>query len=240
VRSQLGLAPQETGVYPSLTARDNLRFFADLAGLRGRDRKEAITSVADALQLTDLLDRPALHLSGGERRRLHTALALVHRPQLVMLDEPTTGADVRTRAQLLKLVGELAAAGSAVVYSTHYLGEVEQLDASVVVIDNGHVIARGGVTELVATHAANVVEMTFAGPAPVIVPVASDDRIERDGSVVRVHTRHPETVPALIEQLGPGATRLRGLDVRRPSLEAAFLELTGRRLDGEEVTADVA
>jgi ABC-2 type transport system ATP-binding protein len=227
-------------VYPSLTARDNLRFFADLAGLRGRDRKAAMTAVAEALQLTELLDRPALHLSGGERRRLHTAIALVHRPQLVMLDEPTTGADVRTRAQLLDLVGELAAAGSAVVYSTHYLGEVEQLDASVVVIDRGRVIARGAVAELVAAHAANVVEMTFAGPAPAVTPVAGDDRIECDGSVVRVHTRHSETVPALIEQLGHGATRLRRLDVRRPSLEAAFLELTGRRFDTEEVTADVA
>src|ERR1700730_5545475 len=149
-RRLLGVAPQDTGVYPTLSCRDNLRFFAELAGLRRRALQAAIDSVAEALGLTELLDRRAQSLSGGERRRLHTAIALVHRPRLVLLDEPTTGADVRTRTQLLGLVAELAAAGSAVLYSTHYLTEIEQLDATVVLIDHGRGIARGSVAELVA------------------------------------------------------------------------------------------
>ncbi len=166
IRPLLGLAPQETGLYPTLTCRENLRFFAELAGLRRRKLRIAMDEVAAALQLTDLMDRRAQHLSGGERRRLHTALALVNRPPLVLLDEPTTGADVQTRAHLLHFVGELAADGAAILYSTHYLTEIEQLGVSVVILDQGHVIVRGSVEELVAGHDTNVVELTFTGPVP--------------------------------------------------------------------------
>jgi ABC-2 type transport system ATP-binding protein len=229
-RPLLGLAPQETGIYPTLTCRDNLRFFGELTGLRNRQLKAAVESVAEALQLTDLLERRAQHLSGGERRRLHTALALVHRPALVMLDEPTTGADVRTRSQLLQLVNDLAANGSAVVYSTHYLAEIDELGASVVIMDRGQVIARGTVASLVEAHAADVVQMTFGGMAPDVRPMASGDRIERDGPVLRIHTRNPDAATAtIIEGLGDRVQQLRTIEVVRPSLEAVFLELTGRR-----------
>jgi ABC-2 type transport system ATP-binding protein len=224
VRPLLGLAPQETGVYPTLTTRQNLRFFGELTGLRGRALDHAIADIADALQLTPLLDRRAQELSGGERRRLHTALALVHRPSLVMLDEPTTGADVRTRAQLLELVADLAAHGSAVVYSTHYLHEIEELAARVVVIDQGRVVARGQVAELVDAHAMSVVRVAFD-----------------DGEELRVETDDPDaTIAGIMESLGPDVRRLRRLDVERPSLEAVYLELTGRRqTPADEVVAGV-
>jgi ABC-2 type transport system ATP-binding protein len=242
VRPLLGLAPQETGIYPTLTCRQNLQFFGELTGLRNRKLRDAVDSVAEALQLTELLDRRAQHLSGGERRRLHTALALVHRPALVMLDEPTTGADVRTRTQLLELVTNLAANGSAVVYSTHYLNEIDQLGASVLIIDQGRAIARGTVAELLAAHAANVVELTFAGPAPVVSVRTLPDRVERNGSVLRVHTRQPDAATtAIIEDLGDRAKDLRTLEVVHPSLEAVFLELTGRRYQpvAEQELSDV-
>ncbi len=242
-RRLLGLAPQETGIYPTLTCRENLRFFAELTGLRRRELRRAVDSVAEALQLTDLLDRRAQQLSGGERRRLHTALALVHRPPLVLLDEPTTGADVRTRARLLQLVEELASAGSAVVYSTHYLTEIEQLGASVVILDQGRTIARGSVAKLVAAHAANVVELTFNGPVPPIPTSAHGAHMDVDGSVLRVHTREPGAVTAaILEDLGARASELRSLEVVQPSLEAVFLELTGRRYqpDAIDEASDVA
>jgi ABC-2 type transport system ATP-binding protein len=232
----LGLAPQETGIYPTLTCAKNLRFFGQLAGLRGRDLDRAVDSIAEALQLTALLDRRGQQLSGGERRRLHTALALVHRPRLVLLDEPTTGADVQSRSQLLQFVQELAAAGSAVVYSTHYLHEVEQLDASVVIIDHGRCIARGSTAELVASHAANVVQLVFNGPAPPIDPKSNGARVNIEGSVVHIHTHDPGAVTAaVLERLGSRARDLRSLEVIQPSLEAVFLELTGRRYQPHSV-----
>ena len=148
----IGFAPQETGVYPVLTVRDNLRFFAGLAGLRRPDARVRIDEVGAALGLDELFDRRASELSGGERRRLHTAIALLHRPRLVLLDEPTTGADVRTRNEILELVRTLADDGSAVVYSTHYLHEIEALDATVAFIDHGRIVARGELAELVHRH----------------------------------------------------------------------------------------
>ena len=129
---------------------------ADVSG--GRASKP----VAETLDLTALLDRRTAQLSGGERRRVHTAIALVHRPRLVLLDEPTTGADVRTRAEILGMVRDLADTGSAVVYSTHYLHEVEDLDATVAVIDRGRIVAGGGVDALIDEYGSSVLELTFA------------------------------------------------------------------------------
>jgi ABC-2 type transport system ATP-binding protein len=233
-RRLLGLAPQETGMYPTLTCRQNLQFFAELAGLRGRHLRGAVDSVAEALQLGDLLDRRAQHLSGGERRRLHTALALVNRPALVVLDEPTTGADVRTRAQLLQFVQDLAADGSAVLYSTHYLTEIEQLTASVVILDQGRVIARGSVAQLVAAHATDIVELTFAGPVPPLLVGALGASVETEGSVLRVRTHEPGRVTAsILGDLGARASELRSLKVVQPSLESVYLQLTGRRYHPE-------
>jgi ABC-2 type transport system ATP-binding protein len=120
-------------VYPTLSCRDNLRLFTGLAGLGRREARAAIDELAESLGLTELLDRPAKELSGGERRRLHTAIALVGHPALVLLDEPTVGADVQTRSQLLRVVRDLARDGAAIVYSTHYFPEVAELGASVAI-----------------------------------------------------------------------------------------------------------
>lgn len=136
-RIHLGLAPQDLGIYMPVSVRQNLSYFGQLSGMGGRALAERIDEVADGIGLDELLDRPAAKLSGGEKRRLHTAIALVHRPPLLLLDEPTTGADVATRARLLDLVRRLAADGTAICYSTHYLGEVETLDARVSILDEG-------------------------------------------------------------------------------------------------------
>jgi len=141
-RRRLGLAPQETGLYPVLSARENLRFLGSLAGLGKAELEQRVEEVAAAFALTSLLDRQAQILSGGQRKRLHVAMALMHRPSLLLLDEPTAGVDVEARVQLLATVRGLAAEGSAVLYSTHYLAEVGDLDASVAVLDGGRIVAR--------------------------------------------------------------------------------------------------
>ena len=226
-RRVLGLAPQVTGVYPTLTCRANLQLFTALAGHGRREARAAIDELAQSLGLTELLDRPAQELSGGEQRRLHTAIALVGHPALVLLDEPTVGADVQTRAQLLGVVRDLAHTGTAVVYSTHYFPEVAELDASVAILEGGRVLARGTISEVVARHSGGALELDFDGPPPDLTRLARGDAITCRGSHVRIDTDDPAHLTAtVLAELGPRAAGLRGLSVVQPSLETAFRALT--------------
>ncbi|MBA2768074.1 MAG: ABC transporter ATP-binding protein [Sporichthyaceae bacterium] len=227
VRGRIGLAAQDTGVYPVVSVRHNLTLFGQLAGLERRALRTRIEEVAQALDITDLLDRLAGSLSGGQKRRVHTAIALLHRPRLLLLDEATTGADVETRARILDLVRRTAAEGSAVLYSTHYLAEVESLGSRVVILDRGRVIADGDARELVAAHAVPVVELSFAGDVP---PALWDGRIGEDGRRIRIPTRDPAaTLAELLPQIA--GQQLTSVEILHPSLEAVYLALTGRRYD---------
>jgi ABC-2 type transport system ATP-binding protein len=228
VRRLLGLAPQETGIYPVVTVRQNLVLFGELSGLTRREARERAEVVAEALAITELLDRQAGKLSGGQKRRVHTAIAFMHRPKLLLLDEATTGADVETRAHILELVTSLADEGSAVLYSTHYLAEVSSLPgASVAILDLGRVIARGDLEQLVTSHAVPVVELTFHEDAPALA---------RPGATVvdrrRVRLEAPDPAATLVSVL-PGLPEgsLASVEIVRPDLEAVYLALTGRRYE---------
>ena len=232
VHSMVGLAPQETAVYEVLTVRENLIVFGELAGLRRRPLVVRIDEVGAALRLGHLMDRVAHQLSGGERRRLHTAIALLGRPALLLLDEPTVGADVDTRAALVETVRALAREGSGIVYSTHYLPEVESLGASVVILVAGRVIASGRVDELIARHGHATAELVFDGPAPYCN--GGCESVMRDDDVLRITSREPAVAAAsVISRLGADTHRLRAVELLRPSLDSVFLTLTGRRYDAE-------
>jgi ABC-2 type transport system ATP-binding protein len=142
-RRLIGYAPQEPALYAAATVRDNLRLFAGLAGIGGAARRSAIDRVAEELHLTGVLDRRTGVLSGGQRRRTQAATAMIGDPPLLLLDEPTAGADPTTRTALLAAVRARAAAGVAVVYTTHYLPELAELDATVAVARHGRIVARG-------------------------------------------------------------------------------------------------
>src|ERR1700733_6761521 len=132
-RAGLGVSPQETALYPSATVREHLRLFGALAGLRRAALRAAIAQTAEALQVTGELDKPVGLLSGGQRRRAQAATALVAPRPLLLLDEPTVGADPQTRQALLSVVAQRAAAGAAVLYTTHYLPELAELGATLAV-----------------------------------------------------------------------------------------------------------
>jgi len=182
-RDRIGLAPQELALYLSATLRQNLRVFGGLAGLRGRLLRTAIDETAERLLLTDCLDRPVGVLSGGQRRRGQAATALLHRPRLLLLDEPTVGADPETRTALLDLIKQVAGEGTAVCYTTHYLPELVDLGATLALCASGRVIARGDQESLLAglpghldvTHADGSVEqITTADPTAVLARLLAD------------------------------------------------------------------
>ena len=231
-RRVLGLAPQELGIYPVLSVEKNLAFFAELSGLGGRNLRDRVVEVADALDLVKLLGQKAGTLSGGQKRRLHTAMALVHEPKVLFLDEPTVGADVRTRNQILQVVRKRAEAGCAVVYTSHYLTEIEDLGASVAILEAGQIIARGSLAGLVAEHGSSALRLTFEGSAPAL------EGFEIAGAVATLRTPDPAHAAAgILGRLNGSTEKLRSVDIVRPSLEAAYLALTGRR--SNEETTDI-
>jgi ABC-2 type transport system ATP-binding protein len=233
VRPFIGFAPQTTGVYEVLTVKENLTFFGELAGIRGGKLRQRIADVLSALLLEGLSSRSCQQLSGGEKRRVHTALALMARPRLLLLDEPTVGADIPTRTALLDVIKQLAGEGTAVLYSTHYLPEIEALNAFVVLLDHGSVIARGHVDELVTDHGAAALELRFDGAAP---EIAIDGLpVVRQGESIRIVTPDTALVAVRVfEALGKETQRLLTMDIIHPSLESVFLTLTGRRYEPEE------
>jgi ABC-2 type transport system ATP-binding protein len=216
-RGRLAVSPQETSLYPMATVREHLRLFGALAGLRRAALRAAISQTAEALQLTEVLDRPAGLLSGGQRRRAQAATALVAPRPLLLLDEPTVGADPQTRQALLSVVATRAAAGAAVIYTTHYLPELTELGATLAVARAGRIIARGSQQELLAGLPGEV-RITFDGPVPA--------RLREHGQVTGNELRVPASNPpaTLARLLAVGAAPA-GVDVRRPGLDDLYSSL---------------
>jgi ABC-type multidrug transport system ATPase subunit len=205
-RRLLGVAPQELALYNTVTVWENLRLFAGLAGLRGRHAEAAITRVLDELQLSTLAHQRAGALSGGQRRRVQAATAMVGSPPLLLLDEPTAGADPETRSALLAAVKARAEAGAAVLYTTHYLPELVDLDATLALARAGRVIARGTQREL-TRHLPGELRVTFADPSQ---------------PELRLPTSDPGADLAAL--LAAGRTPV-SVDVRRPSLDDLYRSL---------------
>ena len=222
IRSRVGVAPQDLGIYPTLSVSANLACFGGLNGVRGSALRRRIAEVAEELSLHDLLSRRAGTLSGGQKRRLHTALALLHGAKLLFLDEPTVGADVVSRGELLAAVKRLANDGCAVVYATHHLAEVEDMGASVAILEGGVIQERGDLAVVVARHGRSTAELEFAGEAPVLAGW------EHDGACIRRTAPDPaRAAAAAIAALDGDATRLRNVRIVPANLESAYLAVTG-------------
>ena len=229
-RQYLGIAPQDLGIYPTLTVRRNLELFGRVAGLSGAELDRRVNEVGEALSLTPKFGAKASTCSGGQQRRLHTGMALMNKPPLLILDEPTVGADIRTRQEILESVKRLAEEGHGICYSTHYLPEIEELGATVAILEGGKIIARGSIAELVAQHSQQALELHFDGPAPAL---EYRGEVVREGSVLRLTTSDPAgAAPEVVRMLGYQAMHLTRIEMIRPSLDSVYLALTHRRYSG--------
>jgi ABC-2 type transport system ATP-binding protein len=216
-RGRLGFAPQESAMYVSATVRENLHVFGGLVGLKKQALRASVEEATDAMRLDGLMDRPVGWLSGGQRRRVQVATALLGVPDLLLLDEPTAGADPPTRQALLAAVRARAAAGAAIVYTTHYLPELADLDATLAVVKAGQVVARGDQKELLADLPGEV-RLEFDGPVP--DQLARQGRLE-DGQL-RLSTKDPGQTLAGV--LAAGHVPV-SVDVQRPGLDDLYTSL---------------
>jgi ABC-2 type transport system ATP-binding protein len=243
VRYRIGLAGQYAAVDPNLTGRENLRLTGRLAQLPAADAQARADELLGRFGLTEAADRPARTYSGGMRRRLDVAAALVQRPQVVFLDEPTTGLDIHSRNALWEMIRELVADGTTVLLTTQYLEEADRLAHRIAVVDDGRVIANDTPAALKAQLGSTVIELGMdeaarALQAGDLLAERLQARPERDGATVRLTSddgsRLLIDVLRLLDdhQLAPAT-----LAVREPSMDDVFLALTGRHAEGEAAAA---
>jgi ABC-2 type transport system ATP-binding protein len=236
-KRSLGLVPQELALIDELPTRMNLEFFGALYGLAGRALALRIDAV---LELTSLADRaldPPKEFSGGMRRRLNIACALLHEPQILLLDEPTVGVDPQSRNAIFETIEALAGAGRTLVYTTHYMEEVERLCDRVVVIDHGKVLADDTLQGLLArAPVSNMLTLHYDTPPDghaiaELEGLPGITRVELSGLELSVAAADVGTAaPRVLERLAARGFSCRELTSRRANLEDVFLSLTGRSL----------
>ena len=233
-KASIGLVPQDLAIYPDLTATENLRFFGRLYGLDSSALDTRVDEVLDVIGLRDRAGDLTKEFSGGMKRRLNIGIGLLHRPRLLILDEPTVGVDPQSRNAILESVESLSGEGMAVLYTTHYMEEAERLCDRVAIIDEGRIKAEGTRRELVSLvgqkdRVSITGDVTDAGGSVSSVPGVSevsagdhrlDILIDDAGSIL----------PELLARVTSSGGNITGVEIVEPNLEAVFLHLTGKAL----------
>lgn len=235
-KKRVGLVPQELAIYPDLTARENLTFFGRLYDLGGDELDRRTDEVLAVVGLEDRADDPAKEYSGGMKRRLNIGIGLLHRPSLLILDEPTVGVDPQSRNAILESVEALSADGMAVLYTTHYMEEAERLCDRVGIIDAGEIKAEGDRRQLVALIGEkDRIVVEAHGPADDI-PSALDGLAgvtaadAGEGRFDIIADDAAASLPAIFDVFSRRSMTVTSLQVIEPDLEAVFLHLTGKAL----------
>jgi ABC-2 type transport system ATP-binding protein len=236
VKAFIGLVPQDLAIYPDLSARENLVFFGRLCGLRGTDLRARVDEVLRVVDLSDRAAERTERYSGGMKRRLNIAIGLLHRPRLLILDEPTVGVDPQSRNAILESVEALSAEGLAIVYTTHYMEEAERLCDRVGIVDQGHIVAEGTRRELVSlVGELDRITLSAAGnlraAAEALRGVDGVREVSTtDGSLSVLIAGARHRLPAILESVTNAGVSVRSVEVVEPDLEAVFLHLTGKAL----------
>ncbi|MDF2661734.1 MAG: transporter related protein [Paenibacillus sp.] len=236
VKKRIGVVPQDLAIYDDLSARENVLFFAKLYGLRGKELEERVD---EALGFVGLLDRqkdkPGAY-SGGMKRRLNIACAITHRPSLIIMDEPTVGIDPQSRNHILESVKTLNRNGSTIIYTTHYMEEVEAISSRIGIMDHGRLIASGTKEELVRqlAHEEKLVILTDGAKPSAIEELREHRQVERvtaEQDEITVYLQSSSSyMQDILFILSKHEVRIRTLNRVEPNLETVFLSLTGRTL----------
>jgi ABC-2 type transport system ATP-binding protein len=244
VRRRIGVALQEIGLDPVQTGRELLELQCGLYGITGRRARERTGELLALVGLSDAGDRRTKTYSGGMKRRLDLAAALVHAPEVLFLDEPTTGLDPASRLTIWDEVRRINAAGTTVFLTTQYLEEADQLCGRLAIIDGGQIVAHGSPERLKAEMGHDVVSVTLNGADPAATEVALQgvpglQRMVTEAGALALYLEDGAgSIAEIVRRLDREALTVGAISVARPSLDDVFLKATGRRLEGQEQAAD--
>ncbi|MEO8355413.1 MAG: ABC transporter ATP-binding protein [Chloroflexota bacterium] len=235
-KKSLGVVPQDIALYPDLSARENLVFWGKMYGLRGAELKLRVDEVLHVIGLADRQKDHVGKFSGGMKRRVNIGAALLHKPAVVIMDEPTVGIDPQSRRHILDNVKELNQKGMTVLYTTHYMEEAAELSHHIAIMDKGRVIAYGSHDELIKMVGEQTrIDVTLNAEAEKILDawqaiegVAKIDAL--DGKITALVDDSNRVLPRLFDAASKQGVRITSVDIQEPNLETVFLHLTGRAL----------
>jgi ABC-2 type transport system ATP-binding protein len=236
VKSTLGVVPQDIALYEDMSARENLVFWARMYGLRGEVLKTRVDEVLEVIGLTDRAKDRVDKYSGGMKRRVNIGVALLHKPQIIFMDEPTVGIDPQSRRNILDSVVTLKNQGMTVLYTTHYMEEAQELSDHIAIMDHGRIIASGTNQELVKIvgELDRITVTLNAEPGRVIDAWKSVKGVKQvtaeNGSLAILADDSNRVLPRLFETAAAGSVRILTVAIQEPNLESVFLHLTGRAL----------
>jgi ABC-2 type transport system ATP-binding protein len=231
-RMALGWVPQELAIYPRISCTENLGAFGRYYGLKGQTLDEAIKWCLHWAALEDRAGELARNLSGGMKRRLNMAAGMLHRPRVVLFDEPTVGVDPQSRNRIFEMIEALRDQGAALIYTTHYMEEAERLCDRIAIIDHGKIIATGTKEELVRSSfgTRSQVLARFAGSADAIAAWTQRNGGRVVEGAAEFTVEQATEIARLLEDATKAGLELVDVSLRRPNLESVFLQLTGREL----------
>jgi ABC-2 type transport system ATP-binding protein len=235
-KKAIGLVPQDLAIYPDLTARENLTFFGRLYGIPRGDLKMRVDEVLETIGLADRAGDKAEEFSGGMKRRLNIGIGLLHKPHLLILDEPTVGVDPQSRNAILESVEQLSTEGMAVLYTTHYMEEAERLCDRVGIIDAGKIVAEGTRRELVRLVGQHDrIRLQASGSVDAAAEAAKSvegvrEAAVRDGGIDLIVNDASDVLTEVLAAVSGAGVSVTSVDVDEPNLEAVFLHLTGKAL----------
>lgn len=236
IKNYIGVVPQELAIFEELTAYENVHFFGGLYGLKGRQLKESVSEALAFVGLEDKAKKKAKTFSGGMKRRLNIACSLVHKPQLIIMDEPTVGIDPQSRNYILESIKKLNKEGRTIIYTTHYMEEAETLCDRIAIIDRGNIIAVGTTRELeMLIEDRNTVQIGVKDISLVdekkILQIKGVEKVHFEGNQVTITSeKEVTTLDKIIEVMTGTGTRITGVEMKNRDLEDVFLNLTGRGL----------
>ena len=234
VRAAIGVTGQFSAVDALMTGEENLRLMADLRHLGRREGRRRVSELLERFELADAARKPLATYSGGMRRRLDLAMTLVSRPDIVFLDEPTTGLDPRSRAEMWHIVRELVAAGTTILLTTQYLDEADELADRIAVLNAGRIVADGSPAELKRLVPGGRVRLEFEDEATLDAASAAFDEAARDDAALAIDVPSDGgfgSLRSIMERLERGGIEARGLSIHTPDLDDVFFALTGRSGD---------